>query len=281
MKNTENNQREYLEILKKEKIIDIFQIKEREKLKKENSRKKKIKIVKVISLLLLIFITIFLLFQYKSYMSYIKTTKNDSQLAQNYKEHLKNEEEKQKNEIKLINDITLDNIQNIPEDKKELLLNLIPSEKPLKKEFKVNSTFGMRVHPVSRRKKMHNGVDLKLNTGDDVIATAMGKVVFAGRKSGSGKTVVIEHFLGFRTVFAHLDKINVKVNEIVGKGKVIAQGGNTGVSTGPHLHYEVKYNGKVINPQTFMDWDKNNFNIVFEKEKEIPWESFLTIIGKN
>ena len=86
---------------------------------------------------------------------------------------------------------------------------------------------------------------------------------------------------GFQTAYAHLNKILVKSGEIVGKGKIIAEGGNTGNSTGPHLHYEVRYNGTPIQPKNFIDWDSKNFNIIFENERSVPWEYFLTIMGKN
>ena len=105
----------------------------------------------------------------------------------------------------------------------------------------MTSNFGNRTHPISGGVKHHNGVDLRLDTGDDVIAPAMGKIAFAGEKGGYGNTVIIEHAFGFKTLYAHLDRIYVTIGEIVGKEKVIAAGGNSGNSTGPHLHYEVLY----------------------------------------
>ena len=140
---------------------------------------------------------------------------------------------------------------------------------------------GIEHHPISGGVKHHNGVDLRLNTGDDVIASAMGKVAFAGEKGGYGNTVIIEHAFGFKTLYAHLDRIYVTEGEIVGKGKVIAAGGNSGNSTGPHLHYEVLYDDAQVEPENFINWDKSNFNIVFNNEKNVQWESFLTIMGKN
>ncbi len=238
----------------------------------------------IISIFLAIFLGItiyFFILKNIEFEKYKENAKQDSELAKIYKEELLEREIEKKNEIKNLKELTLDNIQNIPKNKKELLLNIIPSGKPFKKHVKINSYFGLRVHPISRRKKMHNGLDLKVNIGDDIMTTAMGKVIFAGTQRGSGKMVIIEHSFGFRTSYSHLNKINVKLGQIVGKGKVIGEGGNTGLSTGPHLHYEVEYYGRELNPKPFMDWNEKNFNSLFIAEKNVSWEKFLTIIGKN
>ena len=191
------------------------------------------------------------------------------------------EQKRKTEELKELQSLTLDNIENLTEERKNLMLNIIPSGNPLSRELEVTSNFGNRKHPISGGVKHHNGVDLRLNTGDDVIAPAIGKVIFAGVKGGYGNTVILEHAFGFQTLYAHLDRIYVKVGEIVGKGKVIAAGGNSGNSTGPHLHYEVLYDDVPVEPENFINWDKSNFNIVFNNEKNVQWESFLTIMGKN
>lgn len=184
-------------------------------------------------------------------------------------------------ELKDLKNLSLENINNLPEDKKNLMLNLIPSGNPLTREIFITSEFGTRVHPVSGVKKEHHGLDFRLNIGDEIIAPAIGKVIFAGKQGGYGEVVKIEHAYGFQTVYAHLNKIDVKVGEIVGKGKKIAEGGNTGVSTGPHLHYEIKYNDIPINPSNFVNWNNQNFDIIFKNERSVPWQYFLTIMGKN
>ena len=86
---------------------------------------------------------------------------------------------------------------------------------------------------------------------------------------------------GFQTLYGHLSKLHVHAGEIVGKGKLLAEGGNSGSSTGPHLHYEVRYNNMPIDPKNFIDWNEQQFNILFEKERSVQWEYFLTIMGKN
>lgn len=112
----------------------------------------------------------------------------------------------------------------------------------------LTSGFGRRMHPILRIIRFHKGVDLGAPYGRDVFSTGTGTVVFAGWMSGYGNTVDIDHGGGFKTRYAHLSKINVSVGEHVGPNTVIGKVGSTGLSTGPHLHYEVYVAGNAVNP---------------------------------
>lgn len=116
----------------------------------------------------------------------------------------------------------------------------------------ISSHFGMRCHPISGHMQMHEGVDLAMPIGTPVKAASDGVVVFAGEKSGYGKAVVLSHRDGLRTVYGHLDSINVGVGDKVGGDQSIARSGNTGVSTGPHLHFEILKGGRPVNPVDFI-----------------------------
>lgn len=101
--------------------------------------------------------------------------------------------------------------------------------------------------------QFHKGVDIAAPMGTDVYCSAQGKVIFAGQKSGYGNCVIIEHGNGLATLYGHLSKILVDANQQVKIGDVIAKVGNTGRSTGPHLHYEVRKNNTPINPKLFLN----------------------------
>ena len=101
--------------------------------------------------------------------------------------------------------------------------------------------------------QFHKGVDIAAPMGTDVYCAAKGKVIFAGQKSGYGNCVIIEHGNGLATLYGHLSKILVDANQQVKIGDVIAKVGNTGRSTGPHLHYEVRKNNTPINPKLFLN----------------------------
>lgn len=118
---------------------------------------------------------------------------------------------------------------------------------------KISSTFGMREHPRFGGRKMHTGIDITMPTGTPLHATADGIVSFAARSGGNGNIVVIEHGHGLTTVYAHNSRNNVKPGQAVKRGDVIAFSGSTGISTGPHLHYEVWRNGQSINPAPFLE----------------------------
>jgi murein DD-endopeptidase MepM/ murein hydrolase activator NlpD len=113
-----------------------------------------------------------------------------------------------------------------------------------------------------------------------IYATADGIVEWAGyhKQSGYGKLIILQHNYGFKTYFGHLNKIVVKSGKFVKKGDLIAYSGNSGMSNGPHLHYEVRYMSRAVNPYWFVKWDIKNYKEIFEKEKRIPWQSLVTAI---
>jgi murein DD-endopeptidase MepM/ murein hydrolase activator NlpD len=114
----------------------------------------------------------------------------------------------------------------------------------------------MRRHPIYKRYLMHNGIDLGGQRGVDIYATGNGYIdVSTGVKSGYGKQVLINHGFGYQTRYAHLSKITVVSGQYVKRGEKIGELGNTGRSTGPHLHYEVIYMGKHLDPINFLRRD--------------------------
>ena len=117
----------------------------------------------------------------------------------------------------------------------------------------LTSVFGYRSDPFdSEHAEYHPGIDFKGHTGDPVKCTANGKVVSAGWNGGYGNCIVIKHIGGFETVYGHLSRIGVNVGQEVSVGDVIGKVGSTGHSTGAHLHYEVRKNGKPVNPVKFL-----------------------------
>jgi murein DD-endopeptidase MepM/ murein hydrolase activator NlpD len=130
-----------------------------------------------------------------------------------------------------------------------------PSIYPLSPDdiIRFSSGFGYRTHPIFQIRKFHKGIDLTALKGTPVYATAKGKVVFAGNSNdGYGNKVIIDHEFGYSTIYAHLHKINIKVGAKVNLGELLGQVGNTGTSVSPHLHYEVRENDEVLNPQQFI-----------------------------
>jgi murein DD-endopeptidase MepM/ murein hydrolase activator NlpD len=111
---------------------------------------------------------------------------------------------------------------------------------------RVSSTFGPRWG------KMHNGLDIAVSTGTLVKAAADGRITFAGWNGGYGILVIIDHGNGIETRYAHNSRLNVKVGQRVTRGETVAYSGNTGVSTGPHVHFEVRYRNNPVNPQTYL-----------------------------
>ncbi len=115
-------------------------------------------------------------------------------------------------------------------------------------EGRITSGFGVRKDPFTEKHKFHKGIDIACGIGTKVIASAEGTVVFAGTKKGYGKTVIVEHRNGYRTLYGHLSKLLVKNGEKVKQAQKIALSGMTGRSTGPHLHFEVRRLGQPERP---------------------------------
>ncbi|MCS6760215.1 MAG: M23 family metallopeptidase, partial [Candidatus Devosia euplotis] len=132
----------------------------------------------------------------------------------------------------------------------QALLSATPSRAPT--HGYVTSGYGMRVDPFTGLPQFHSGIGFSAQMGAKVAATADSVVIFAGRKGAYGNVVEIEHETGFVTKFAHLSEINVSTGDKARRGQTIGAVGNTGRSTGPHLHYEVRLRGIAQNPQRFL-----------------------------
>lgn len=143
---------------------------------------------------------------------------------------------------------------------KEKLFSAIPAIRPLRSDeiSHLASGYGMRIHPVYKVRRMHPGIDFSAPVGTPIYATADGviqKVEFSF--SGYGKMIDIDHGFGYMTRYAHMHGFAVKKGQRIKRGELIGYVGNTGLSTGPHLHYEVHINGKVVNPVYYFFNDLN------------------------
>ena len=116
----------------------------------------------------------------------------------------------------------------------------------------LTSRYGPRISPFTGRRHMHSGIDIATRHGTPIIAPARGRVVFTGSKGPLGKSVVVDHGFGVRTFYGHTSEILVKTGDLVERGQEIAKVGNTGRSTGPHLHYSVEVNKKSRDPLDYI-----------------------------
>jgi murein DD-endopeptidase MepM/ murein hydrolase activator NlpD len=139
----------------------------------------------------------------------------------------------------------------------EIRMENIPAIQPvMNKDLKrVASGYGMRIDPVYHVRKFHQGMDFTAPTGTEVFATGNARVAFAGWKQGYGNTVILDHGFGYQTLYAHLYKSLVRKGQKVRRYDVIALVGNTGKSTGPHLHYEVRLNDRPVDPRNYYFYD--------------------------
>ncbi len=113
---------------------------------------------------------------------------------------------------------------------------------------RITSGFGVRFHPILRVSRMHTGIDMGAGHGAPIYAAAAGEVVAASHMRGYGNVVIVSHGGGVTTVYAHASRLLVRSGQRVKRGQVIAAVGSTGLSTGPHLHFEVRVNGRPVNP---------------------------------
>ena len=136
-------------------------------------------------------------------------------------------------------------------------MKCIPAIQPISnKDLKQTASgYGMRIDPVYRTPHFHSGMDFSAKTGTDIYATGNGNVTYAAWKQGYGNCVIIDHGYGFQTLYGHMSKFKVRVGQKVTRGQVIGLVGNTGKSTGPHLHYEVIVRGRYDNPAKYYYMD--------------------------
>ncbi len=157
---------------------------------------------------------------------------------------------------------------------KEEMLSSIPAIQPVSNEDlkRTASGFGYRIHPIYKISKFHAGMDFTAPTGTDVYSTGNGVIrLVKSERRELGNHIIVDHGFGYQTVYAHLDRFNVKEGQKVKRGDVIGFVGSTGLSTAPHLHYEVHVNGTPVNPALYY------FNDLTPEE----YERMLEISGKS
>lgn len=144
----------------------------------------------------------------------------------------------------------------------------------------ITGNFGWREHPVLKRREFHPGIDLRADIGTPIYAPANAVVEFSGyNNNGYGYNIILLHNFGFKTVYAHLMRKDVvKAGQFVQKGELIGYTGNTGLSTGPHLHYEVRFINKSLEPLNFLELQRKNINNFFNQERRVPWQSLIKAV---
>lgn len=171
-------------------------------------------------------------------------------------------------------------IAKITSTQRKFMLQVLPNGYPVKIGKRVTSSYGYRTHPVTKKRSFHYGIDLGTKDRTRVYATADGVVdyVQTRNKGTFGRLVRVSHNYGFQTIYAHLARADVKTGDIVKKGDVIGLSGRSGRVTGPHLHYEVKYGIKNLNPWYFLKWDLKNYESIFQKQRRVKWEQIIKLM---
>ncbi|MCR4422151.1 MAG: M23 family metallopeptidase [Spirochaetales bacterium] len=159
--------------------------------------------------------------------------------------HLKNE-----SEIKKLEKIFVP-LAHFSKEEKILFLGSLFRD-PLRGKGVLSSSFGVRIDPFSHKSTFHGGVDIAVPIGTNVYPAMPGKVIFTGFKKDYGNLVIIEHGYGYETYYGHLSKILIQIQDKVDFDKIIALTGNTGKTTGPHLHFEIRFNKKRVNPSNLL-----------------------------
>lgn len=181
------------------------------------------------------------------------------------------EEERSKAEVVLREELKEEHLSTI---QKTLLLNSIPNGKPVAYK-RISSGFGYRVHPTKKTTSFHPAIDFPAKSGTPIYAPASGVVVYAKRKNAYGRFILLAHSFGFKTAYAHLSRFAVKSGDYVSKGDLIGYVGSSGRSTGAHLHYEVRYLDKWLDPKAFLTLDLDDINDISAKITKVNWQSIL------
>ncbi len=171
--------------------------------------------------------------------------------------------------------VSLDELQLLSFDKEKMAVS-IPAIWPIdKRGWSGNmDRFGRRFHPILRAYRPHTGLDLGGKRGTDIYATANGTVVESNTKGGYGRQIVVDHGFGYKTRYAHLSKSLVQPGQVVRRGEKIAEMGSTGLSTSPHLHYEVIFMGTPVDPLNYFhkDMSTDELDEIIESAREETFE---------
>lgn len=151
---------------------------------------------------------------------------------------------------------SLEELINIGKTQEERLM-CIPAIQPISNKdlTRTASGYGIRIDPIYRTRRFHSGMDFSAKTGTDIYATGNGVVTFSGWRQGYGNCLIIDHGFGYQTLYGHMQKFKARVGQKVKRGEIIGYVGNTGKSTGPHLHYEVIVRGRHDNPSKYYFMD--------------------------
>ncbi|WP_225874261.1 M23 family metallopeptidase [Vibrio algicola] len=172
-----------------------------------------------------------------------------------------------------------DTIPDLSPAVKATLFRMIPNDSPMS-YTRVSSPYGTRVHPITGKSKRHLGIDLTCPSGGSIYSTADGVVELTRPSNqGYGNLIKIRHGFGFISMYAHLHRFLVKTGQFVEKGDPIALCGSTGLSTGPHLHYEIRFLGQTLDPKDFMQWQPENFDRLFKQQKIVHWAALVKNIN--
>ncbi len=156
-----------------------------------------------------------------------------------------------------------------------ILNQKIPNGAPIRYQ-RISDGFGYRIHPITKKRQFHAGVDLVAKVGTPIYAPADGVVEMAQRKGNYGNFLLIAHGYGFKTAYGHLHRFAVKEGQYVTKGELIGYVGDTGKSTGPHLHYEVRYLYKWLDPAPFLHWSAKTYgDVMVQTGSMVDWSALL------
>lgn len=218
-----------------------------------------------------------LLNKMKSHRDSVAVKRNQLEAEQKEKERLKSELGARKEEVETAKQDREKTLKDLTKDLKELerqednflaqanaLTNKIVALQSKNKYiggklgwpspgyYKITSQYGYRNHPILKKKKLHTGIDIAVPSGTAIVAANSGTVIYSGYNGGYGNTVIIDHGGKISTLYAHNSKLLVKVGDKVEKGDTITKSGSTGLSTGPHLHFEVRENGQHVDPLKYV-----------------------------
>ena len=179
-------------------------------------------------------------------------------------------------------EISENTLKRIDLKQKEYTLNVIPSGLPLD-NVEVSSGFGYRLNPITKKRQFHRGIDIPAPRRTPIKATADGIVEFVQSSDVGdyGRMIKISHNYGFKTIYSHMHETYMNVGDVVRKGQVIGLVGNSGRSTAPHLHYEVKHVNQILNPKNFMNWQLADYEQIFKKERRVEWESLISLVNDH